>query len=127
MAELKFHRGYSTNLNSIPLVDGQLIFTIDRGDWFTDVMVDGTLTRVGSNLAGIASILNNHLKVHAPSDAEKNVIVGLTRNGTALEVSADRTVNIEVPEAKDLIVVSDTKPEQACLWCKVLREETIDD
>lgn len=35
---------------------------------------------------------------HAPSDAEKNVIVGIQKNGTDITVSTDRKVNIIVPK-----------------------------
>ena len=34
---------------------------------------------------------------HAPSDAEKNVIVGVQKNGTDVSVGSDRKVNITIP------------------------------
>lgn len=38
---------------------------------------------------------------HAPLDAEKNIIVGIQKNGVDLPVSDGRKVNIEIPENKD--------------------------
>lgn len=34
---------------------------------------------------------------HAPSNAERNIIVGIKKNGTAVTAGSDRTVNITVP------------------------------
>lgn len=41
--------------------------------------------------------LNNHTSTHAPSNAEKNIIVGIQKNGTDIAVSSTRKVNIIVP------------------------------
>lgn len=126
MAELKFLRGISANLESTPKVDGQILFVTDTGNWYIDTVNDvGVVERKGSNNFEIASLLDKHLKDHAPSDAEANVIVGVSRNGTDLTVDDNRKVDIKVPELQDFIVLSETEPKnQACLWCKVLRKET---
>ena len=40
---------------------------------------------------------NYSISAHAPTDAEKNVIVGIQKNGTNLSVDSNRKVNITVP------------------------------
>ena len=40
---------------------------------------------------------NYSISAHAPTDAEKNVIVGIQKNGTNLSVDSNRRVNITVP------------------------------
>ena len=40
---------------------------------------------------------NYSISAHAPIDAEKNVIVGIQKNGTNLSVDSNRKVNITVP------------------------------
>lgn len=40
---------------------------------------------------------NYSISAHAPKDAEKNVIVGIQKNGTNLSVDSNRRVNITVP------------------------------
>ena len=40
---------------------------------------------------------NYSISTHAPTDAEKNVIVGIQKNGTNLSVDSNRRVNITVP------------------------------
>ena len=40
---------------------------------------------------------NYSISAHAPTDAEKNVIVGIQKNGTNLTVDSNRKVNITVP------------------------------
>lgn len=123
MADLKFLRGVSADLSSAPKIDGQILFTTDTGDWYIDTKnADGVIERKGSSNAEIASALDKHLKDHAPSNAEANVIVGVSRNGTDLIVDENRKVDINVPSLQDFIVLSKTKPEnKECLWCKVLR------
>lgn len=64
------------------------------------------------NLEGLNCFLNNlktlfatkseldeHSNIHAPDDAEKNIIVGIKKNGTELEVDSERKVNINVDES----------------------------
>lgn len=47
---------------------------------------------------------NYSISAHAPTDAEKNVIVGIQKNGTNLSVDSNRKVNITVPtKTSDLI------------------------
>ena len=126
MADITFLRGTSQNLNSLPLVDGQMIFVTDTGEWYTDEANEsGVIERRGSNITDVATKLNEHMKVHAPSDAEKNTVVGITRNGQSLTISEQRVVDISVPELQDFIVVSKTKPTKECLWCQILRQETV--
>ena len=40
---------------------------------------------------------NYSISAHAPTDAEKNVIVGIQKNGTNLSVDSNRRVNITIP------------------------------
>ena len=40
---------------------------------------------------------NYSISAHAPTDAEKNVIVGIQKNGTNLSVDSNRKINITVP------------------------------
>ena len=127
MAEtsVKFLKGTSETLNTTAMVDGQLLFVTDTGEWYIDEKdANGILTRKGSSVTDVANKLNKHMQVHAPSDAEANKIVGITRNGTALTISDNRIVDINVPTLNDFIVMSATKPNKACMWCKVLRTET---
>lgn len=123
MADIRFYRGISTNLNNIEVSDGQLLFAIDTGDWFIDVFnSNNELVRRGSNINEISNILEKHLSSHAPSNAEANVIVGVKLNGADVTVDSERKVNIEVPDTSNMVVVSNVKPEHECLWCNVLRE-----
>lgn len=39
-------------------------------------------------------------KSHSPADAEKNIIVGIQKNGEDLEIQGDRKVNIEIPDGE---------------------------
>ena len=44
------------------------------------------------------AIAYNHSQAaHAPSNAERNTIVGIKKNGSAVSIGSDRTVNITVP------------------------------
>lgn len=40
---------------------------------------------------------NHSLAAHAPADAEKNILVGVKVNGTALSIDGNREVNVSVP------------------------------
>ena len=40
---------------------------------------------------------NHSQTAHAPSNAERNIIVGIKKNGSAVSIGSDRTVNITVP------------------------------
>ena len=53
---------------------------------------------------------NYSISAHAPTDAEKNVIVGIQKNGTDLSVnSSTRKINITVPtSASDIGALPDT-------------------
>ena len=51
------------------------------------------------------------VSTHAPNNAEKNVIVGIKKNGISLSVDSNRTVNITVPtSASDIGGLSATNP-----------------
>lgn len=69
------------------------------------------------------SAYSHSTSAHAPSDAEKNIVVGIQKNGTDLSVGADRKVNITIPTtpsdigalASDENAVSSTKSEKDLL------------
>lgn len=79
------------------------------------------LTRVIDN---VVSLFTTHKANHAPSDAEKNIIVGVQKNGTDLTVnSSTRKINIPIPtkiselendcgfvESGLVEIISDTEP-----------------
>lgn len=45
---------------------------------------------------------NGHVdSTHAPSDAEKNVIIGLTINGKSMPITEARTINLELSVGED--------------------------
>lgn len=84
-SELAFARGdhrHPSDTSKVDKVDGKGLSTND----LTDTMK-----------ANYDTAYTHSQAAHAPSDAEKNVIIGVQKNGTDLIVSADRKVNIEVP------------------------------
>lgn len=84
--EMAFARGdhvHPSDDTKVDKVDGKGLSTND----LTDAMK-----------ANYDAAYNHSQSAHAPSDAEKNVIVGVNKNGTALTVdAATRTVNVTVP------------------------------
>ena len=56
-------------------------------------------------------------QAHAPSNAERNVLIGVKVNGAAAEIGEDRTVNIAVPTgalaSKNNVAETDLAPELA--------------
>lgn len=53
--------------------------------------------------------VNSLPKNYAPTDAEKNIIIGVKKNGTLLTVGTDRTVNVTVPtQASDVGAMANT-------------------
>ena len=48
------------------------------------------------------TVWNEHVaSTHAPSDAEKNIVIGLTINGQSMPVSDARTINLELSVGDD--------------------------
>ena len=45
----------------------------------------------------LSEVHNHSVSTHAPTDAEKNIIVGVKKNGTDLTIDSSRKVNVVVP------------------------------
>ncbi|MCI8418479.1 MAG: hypothetical protein HFI33_13475 [Lachnospiraceae bacterium] len=53
------------------------------------------------SIANWSSAYAHSVSEHSPSDAEKNVIIGIQQNGEDIEISEDRKVNITIPTSID--------------------------
>lgn len=92
---------------------------IDLTNYYTKAQVDTLLDDKVDKVDGKGLSTNDFTNAYkqtidslpssyAPTDAEKNVIVGVQRNGTDLTVDANRKVNISVPiNTSDLVNDSD--------------------
>lgn len=63
MALVNFKKGYVTNVDNVPLIDGQVLFTEDTNELIIDFL-DGTneLKRVSVKDKELAQLLNTHIE-----------------------------------------------------------------
>lgn len=110
---VKFTRTTSAKLDTVPIVEGQIIYVSDTGAHYFD---KDSETRIQMSISDEErtdwnAAYEYSQEIHAPADAEKNIIVGVKQNGTDLVPDSDRKINITVPtQPSDIGAGTYTKP-----------------
>lgn len=62
MSSIKFSQGLSTNLDNLPLIDGQVIFLTDTNEWYVDYLnSDEQVVRKPAKDRELAQVLQDHI------------------------------------------------------------------